>query len=155
MSTLEQMLFLLQKSQVMSWFFGVDTKSFVSAPYAYAWYEGVFPILDESAEWHAPYANHFKISESLMDELHSFLCDCWDGKKDLSFYDLEAHYGVRGSTHDGPYWSRFTLCHACKYFYLHEIFDDNFWNTLLENGKSPAEARSISAKFKSDQLYLV
>ena len=118
-----------------------------STAYLHAWDSNVYPALDEGADWHKPHEAEFKVSEKMVDELHGFLADCWNDKKPLTFYDLEAHYDAR---HGNTEWDRSVLVDVCRYFYLHgHLFDSEFWDKLTENGTCPSEAHSIRADFHS------
>jgi hypothetical protein len=151
---MEAMLFSMQKFQILSLFVNPSSERNVSSSYAFAWSEGVYPYLSEGAEWHKPFEACFDVKREQLEELHNFLCDKWDAKEPFSFYQLEEHYGVRGSVHDGPVWRRHTLWAACRYIWLNKShFDDFFWSNLLENGKCPSEAHSISGKFTADDIY--
>jgi hypothetical protein len=151
MDNTKEMLFQMQRFQMLSHFVNPHVKRNISDSYAFAWSDKVFPFLDESADWHKPYAEMFNVQEEQLDDLHKLLADHWEQKKPLSFYDLEDHY-VRRS---GAIWDRMKLWSACRYIYLHDHFDNQFWGVLLENGKCPSEAHSITKPFAVTDVYFL
>ncbi|WP_163576802.1 hypothetical protein [Halomonas faecis] len=154
MSETKEMLFSLQRFQILSLFTNPAAERNVTPSYAFAWADNIYPFLNDGAPWHKPYADCFAIQEEQLDELHQFLCDRWDSKKLISFYELEDHYGVSGSARPGPVWSRYGLVAACRYIYLQEFhFDKAFWSALLENGKCPSEAHIISSPYTAEHVY--
>jgi hypothetical protein len=92
----QKMLFTLQRFQLLSLFVNPTSIKSITPAYALAWSEGLYPFLDEAAPWHALYEEAFEVREKQLEELHSFLCDRWDASNFITFYDLEAHYGVSG-----------------------------------------------------------
>ncbi|EGV33099.1 hypothetical protein ThidrDRAFT_0777 [Thiorhodococcus drewsii AZ1] len=154
MEKTKEMLFMLQRFQILALFTNSATEKNVTPSYAFAWFDSVYPFLSESAPWHKPYADCFKVQEPELEELHSFLCDKWDANQPISFYDLESHYGIHGSSSPGPVWSRHSLRSACRYIYLLENnFDNAFWTALCKNGHCPMEAHSITSEFGPKNIY--
>lgn len=153
MDEVKEMLFRMQRFQILTLFTNPQAERNVTPSYAFAWSESVYPFLNESADWHQPYKALFKIQEEDLEELHDLLCDKWDKKQPISFYELESHYRIHGSSSPGPVWSRSSLWKACRYFYLHRHFDQSFWSALLENGKCPSEAHSIAREFVASDVY--
>lgn len=153
MDDIKRMLYLQQKFMILSLFTNRSADRVPCPAVAYAWDADVYPFLS-SGEWHKPYAEEFEVRENQIEGLFKLLADRWDEGKPISFYELEDHYGVRGSAHPGPLWSRFTLIHACRYIHLVEgRFDRKFWSALIENGKCPAEAHGILDPFTPDDVY--
>jgi len=130
-------------------------KSPFSAAYIYAWESGVFPAFNEGAEWHKPFQEQFDVTEKEVLELAKLLDDKWLAKTPITFYDLEDHYGVSGSTHSSSNWDRVKLLITCRYMYLNRMFDDTFWPSLTENGKCPSEAHSICRPLSESDVYLM
>jgi len=121
------------------------------AAYLYAWDNGIYPIFDGFADWHAPHASQFRVSEEQVTDLLRYMDQHWEGNETLTFYDLESFYDVRGTN---PVWDRSALIGACRYIFLSRRFDQNFWSTLLENGKCPTEAHGIADE-KPDAIYFM
>ena len=153
MDQLIEMLFQNQRFSILAMKTAEGSEQYICDSYAFAWYEGVYPAFHESADWHKPYPDQFKISEGMMEELSKLLDDHWIGKKPITFYDLESHYGIHGTCHPGEIWDRASLIDACRYMYLNQLFDDSFWSTLCENGQCPSEAHSICRQFRPDEIY--
>jgi len=121
-----------------------DPQKVISDAYAYAWKAGVYPMFDDGASLHIHFADQFKVSEDMMDELSKHLDDCWQEKAVPSFYELENHYKVRSGR---TVWDRSLLLRACRYMFLRESFDKCFWEALLRGTDHPTEAKSIIRNF--------
>ena len=102
MNETQSMLFSLQRFQILALFSNTAAERTVSDTYAYAWLQSVYPLLNESAPWHKPFAGCFAVSGARLGELKAFLYDRWCGKQPITFYELEDHYGIRGSRRPGP-----------------------------------------------------
>ncbi len=162
MKELKEMLFSMQKFQIMSQFTNSATEKKISAPYAYAWEKGVFPILDEVAEWHKPFADVFPVQEDMLKELIEYLQERFEKEIPITYYELEEHYGIKVAHVLGGKWSRFMLAHACRYLCLHKKFSETFWVEMIEDGKSPIEMKCIlreycpeEVSFEQQAVYLI
>ncbi|MDH1074558.1 hypothetical protein N5C93_17080 [Pseudomonas nitroreducens] len=155
MSDTAQMLFNLQKFQILRLYTDPNSVKGVTHAYAYAWDAGVYPYADEFAVWHAPYKEHFQVSEEMVVALVKFLDDLWINKKSITFYDLESHYGVSGSASPGAVWDRWSLISACRYMKLHGMFDDTFWQGLVGHSNCPSESHCIVQPFGPGDIYFL
>lgn len=148
-----EMLFLIQRFQIMALYTNTAAERTVSSAYAYAWFEGVYPLLHESAHWHQPYDASFAIPSMQMKEIFEYLSNAWSSGRKITFYQLEDHYGIKGPKRPGPIWSQASLILACRYLYLCEKFDATFWSGLLSGSQCPMEAEAIARKFESTDIY--
>lgn len=153
MNKTSEMLFSLQRFQILALYTSTTTERTVSSSYAYAWFEGVYPLLHESALWHQPYDESFAIPSAQMKELDDYLSSAWASKKKITFYQLEDHYGIKGPKRPGQIWSQSSLILACRYLYLCGKFDATFWASLLSGSQCPMEAEAISHKFEATDVY--
>lgn len=153
MDPIKSMLYSLQRFQILALVTSSSAQKTVSDSYAYAWSEGVYPLLNESASWHQAFEECFAVRREPLAELHAYLGERWDQKKTLSFHELEDHYGIRGSRRPGPVWDQTRLVQACRYLYLHQQFDSEFWSAMLDAGQHPAGADIIARKFDADAIY--
>ncbi len=153
MDKVVKMLFLLQKFQVLSLYTSTSAERTVSDSYAYAWAEGVYPLLHESAPWHQSYETAFEIKPAQIKELDTFLSVAWEAKKDITFFQMEDHFGIKGSKRPGPIWSQASLILACRYLYLYQKFDSAFWSSLLSGSQCPMEAEVIPRKFDAGSIH--
>ncbi|NTX08012.1 CopG family transcriptional regulator [Myxococcus sp. CA040A] len=112
--------------------------------YIYAWDECVYPLFNESAHLHEPFAEQFKVPKAMVEELSKYLDDRWLAEDVPSFYQLESHYDVRSGHSE---WGRFKLIATCRYMFLHKLFDKTFWDALLRGSDHPSEAKGITRKF--------
>lgn len=133
------------KFNILSTTLSEHTKETFTPGYLHAWNAEVYPTLDTAAEWHLPFKEQFKIKELKMDKLYKLLCDIYDSKKYLSFYELEEAL-------DSDNWNSYDLITACRYFYLHSRFNHTFWSNLLKNGKCPSEAFTIQDEFSFSEI---
>ena len=154
MSQDKNALFQLMKFKILSLASRDINSAKLPHAYIYAWDSGVYPLFNEGASWHTPFADCFSISENKVEQLSKFLDESWISKKNLSFYELESEFGVHGSTSSSSDWSRYDLVAICRYMYLGRAFDDEFWANLLENGKCPSEAHCIARELKESDIYL-
>lgn len=123
-----------------------------SDAYLLAWDREVYPACHDAADWHQPHEEQFKVREEEVLELLKYLNEQWQEKTGLTFYKLEDHYGVHGSTHSDGSWERWKLISVCHYFRLQRLFDDHFWSTLLTNGHCPSESFVITSNL--DRVYV-
>lgn len=137
----------------MALYTSTATERTVSDSYAYAWFEGVYPLLHESAPWHKPYDISFAVTSVQMKELYDYLSHAWEAKKKITFFQMEDHYGIKGSKRPGPIWSQASLILACRYFYLYEKFDSVFWSSLLSGSQCPMDAEAIARKFETTDIH--
>ncbi len=153
MDKVNEMLFSLQRFQIMALYTSTAAERTVSDSYAYAWAESAYPLLHESASWHKPYESSFAVSATQMKELYGFLFDVWKSKKPVTFFQMEDHYGIKGSKRPGSVWSQASLILACRYFYLYQTFDSAFWSSLLSGSQCPIEAETIARKFDAGDIH--
>ncbi|HBC7420215.1 TPA: hypothetical protein KEY88_002908 [Serratia marcescens] len=140
-------LFIQQRIQIMH--IGKHHDEFSDA-YLYAWESGVYPFMSDTdgsvpRRPHELYAEFFTTSKEKVKFLLKRLDDAWIKKECLTFYDLEDELGVRSFSSNG--WDRCDLINICRYLYLDGCFDNAFWAALIENGKCPSEALSLTSDF--------
>ncbi|MFD1261639.1 hypothetical protein [Entomomonas asaccharolytica] len=127
----------------------------MSPAYLYAWDDSVFPILhdDEAAEFgHAinEYIDSFDISLEIVLTVVNHLNLLAMKKKYQTFYELERSFGGKFDEQYG----RAKLISICRYLYLSDCFNSDFWNTLLDEGKHPSEASYIFYPFNKEDILL-
>jgi antitoxin MazE len=123
----------------------------ISDSYVYAWDAGVYPTLHDSVDWHKPFKASFSVTSEMMEDLTELLDEGWRRKKVPSFYQLEDHYDLRRGLSD---WDRSALMHACRYMYLGDLFDKDFWKGVLKRTEHPIEAGSIIRPFDRGEISL-
>ena len=155
MSATAEMLFNLQKFQLLALFTSDRTGRNITPAYAYAWDNGVYPIGNDGAQWHKPYKEQFAVSEEQVSELAGLLDKKWLKKEKISFYELEDHCDIQGLSSSGSEWDRGTLIISCHYFYLLGWFDDDFWKGLVGHSDCPSESHSIRREFTPEDVYFL
>jgi hypothetical protein len=150
---MEHQLFEIMRFQILTAAMKAETQDRLTDAYVYAWETRVFPLFNEGAEWHRPFAAHFVVRAEQVAELSKFLDDRWAAKYFPTFYELEEHYGLRSGRST---WHRANLVHACRYLRLSGLFDQAFWDCLVEPNERPAEAAHITAPFdRTRDVYLM
>ncbi|RON33680.1 hypothetical protein [Pseudomonas brassicacearum] len=155
MSATAEMLFNLQKFQLLTLFTSKSATKNITPAYAYAWDNGIYPIGNSAAPWHSPYKDQFAITEEQVTELAELLDEKWLKKVKISFYELEAHYDIQGLANSGSEWDRGSLISACRYFYLLDWFDGDFWKGLVGHSDCPSESHSVRREFKPEDVYFL
>lgn len=150
-----EMLFNLQKFQLLTLFTSKSASKNITPAYAYAWDNGVYPIGNDAAPWHEPYKDQFSVGEEQVSELAKFLDEAWRKKENVSFYELEDHYDIQGTTHSGSEWDRGSLISTCHYFFLLGWFDEDFWKGLVGHSDCPSESHSVTREFKPEDVYFL
>ncbi|WP_124981498.1 hypothetical protein [Nonlabens xiamenensis] len=145
-------LFNLQRFQILQTKLNPNTSHLLPNDYVYAWYEKLYPIVDEN-DLHEDLEPYFSITREQVDEITSYTDTEWLEKRYYTFYEYEDYYKCRIEPVKGI--SRHTLIAVFRYMFLRNAFDDKFWNTLLEPMKYPVEAGGITSDFKSEYLYLI
>ena len=150
MTAVEQMLYNLQKFQILTLFTSHSATNSVTDAYAYAWDRSVFPIGQHGCDWHIPHEESFKIGRDQMDALGAFLDELEGSGKTITFYQLEDHYNLRSGTSE---WDRMGLIFACRYFRLNGWFTEEFWKGMAGNSDCPSESHSILRDFTAKDVY--
>jgi hypothetical protein len=137
----EEQAFTIMRVQILAMGFNPQTKNQVTDGYLFAWQESVYPYFDQAVTWHKPFADQFDIGAKPLQELWRYLDAKWRGKEPVTFYDLEDKYEVKGYP---EFWSRERLINACRYMYLRDVFNADFWEGFLALGRYPSEASEIA-----------
>ena len=119
---------------------GASTRQ-TDVAYKYALAHLVYPTLDEAAPWFQPLMLRFDVNRDEVLGLTAWLAKKWESGHAVSFYYLEQQcryypWAVR--------LDRSGLIYACRYIFLHNLFDKAFWSMLCERGNSPCEAELIT-----------
>lgn len=149
MSAIEQMLYNIQKFQILELFTNNFATRNVSQAYAFAWDKDLYPIGHHGGDWHAAHENSFEIRKERMEELGDFLDGIEREGKTISFYKLEDHYGVI----HGSDWERMELVFACRYLRLNGWFSEEFWKGMVGHSDCPSESHSILRDFGAEDVY--
>lgn len=153
MDSTAKILFSLQRFQILALYTNSAAEKTVSAGYAFAWLRGIYPLLNESAPWHQAHAASFPVGPQSMQELHDYLSGLHDQRTSVTYFQLEDRYGIKGAKRPGTIWSQQSLIDACRYLYLYQRFDPDFWTRLVSGSQCPMEAEVIRQKFDSADVY--
>jgi len=147
-------LFQLMRFNILSTAVSAGEEWPIHPAYVYAWLSGVYPDCDPIVKWHEPFSGQFSVLQKEVSELIVLLDEAWTAKKPISFYDVEDALGIHGVARSSSNWQRWKLVSACRYLFLSESFDDEFWKTLLKNGDCPSEALGIARQMKISEIQL-
>ncbi len=145
--------FVIMKFQILTASCQPGIRNAISDANIFAWQNDVYPFDDHAQEhWAEPFAAHFKVTPAMIKELAGFLEKLSLKKKTITFYELEDRYELsRGETQ----WDRGNLMNACRYLFLRNMFDENFWKALLTPTEYPTEAQYITSIFdREDEIHL-
>lgn len=152
MKEIGKSVFNLQRFQILQTKLNPATTNFIPNDYAYAWYQRLYPLLDEN-ELHEDLEPYFSITKEQVDEITGYADNEWLEKRYYTFYEYEAHYKCRSNPILNI--SRHTLIAVFRYMFLRDAFDQEFWNKLLEPMKYPTEAGGITRNFDINYIYLI
>lgn len=148
---IEKALFNIQRVQILQNKLNPNTSFLISDDYAYAWDVKLYPFF-ESSELHVIYEKQFEVTKQEVDVVTNFADAEWLKKNYYTFYEYEDLF-----LRSGKYsikTERWNLIAIFRYMYLRGTFDQQFWQTLTENGKCPIEAFSITREFDLKELSL-
>lgn len=80
------------------------------------------------------------VSAEEMSALFNFLHQSFTDGRPYTYYQFEARVKQHPFT---MHLSREVVIGACRYFFLHGVFDSAFWDQLCRRGESPCEADQI------------
>ena len=124
-----------------------------SSPLEFALAKGLFPVLDVVESW-VPERDPLKLDSGVgqtegwvapsedMVLLLNFLHEKWRVGEPYTYYQFER----RLKQHPfAAHMERGVVIYACRYFFLHEVFDQEFWDQLCMRGECPIEADLITS----------
>lgn len=144
-------IFNLQRFQILNTKINETTNVLIPNSYAYAWYEKLFPFLDDY-DLHYDLEEYFEIKKEKVDSISLWADKLWRDKKYQTFYEYENYY--RYQKKDLEIY-RHDLIATFRYLFLSETFDDIFWKTLIKPEEHPTEASRIIKDFSINELYLI
>lgn len=133
---MERKIFNLQKCLILQMY----TAGLVSAPYAYAWAGGVYPLFEDGSI-ERPLKDSFEVGADFAESVLKFASSRWEKNESASFREFEAKFGERES-----------LVKLFRYCFLENRFDAAFWRALLSEGEFPQEASVITREFSAREL---
>jgi hypothetical protein len=132
-------LFQMMRFQVLAAALQSGSAQKLHDSYVFAWDACVYPLFNDAADFHKPFADSFGITKAQMEELFKDLDNRWAEKRVPTFNELE--HDLRGK------WDRRNLILALRYMWLHDRFDDRFWKQVMKRDEYPHEARDLQAKY--------
>jgi antitoxin MazE len=130
-------------------------------PHVYAIIHRIYPLLDENRGiltdrndilFALPFTESYDVPYEFVKEVYDLLDTIWIGHQEITFYQLENPYRF-GDRNLGTANLRKDLIAVCRYLYLHNSFDFEFWEAFMAN--SPQEAAVISEPWSDEELLFV
>jgi hypothetical protein len=136
--TLGAALFSILKFLMLSTKLNPQTTDQISPAYAYAWSNGVYPVLS-AVSLHEPVKEFFDISEDKCQKVVDFLIQEADEKRYHGFYEIEDHF-------KSSEINRLNLICILRYLFLLGRLSEGVLSNLLP-GNHPTEAMQIVKPF--------
>ena len=133
-------LFQIMRFQVLAAALQSGSSAKLHDSYVFAWDACVYPLFNDAADYHQPFADLFRISKADMQDLFKKLDTMWAEKRVPTYNELE--HSLMGTR-----WDRHNLILALRYMWLHDRFDHGFWNHVMKRDEYPHEAREINTKY--------
>lgn len=148
--TIMQALADLRMRQILHTKFHPETKDLYPDAYAYAVAHSLYPLFHEqigSTDSPAtileinPFYATYRVDRDQVARIHAVLDTRAAAEQGVTFRELEAEFELGlGPWRDASL--RVVLINACRYFYLHGLWEDAFWERLAAD--APPEARGIT-----------
>jgi hypothetical protein len=133
-------LFQIMRFQVLAAALQSGSSQKLHDSYVFAWDACVYPLFNDAADFHKPFADQFAIPRADMDSLFKKLDALWAEKNVPTYNELE--HDLRGTR-----WDRRSLILGLRYMWLHDRFDDAFWKKIMKRDEHPHEAREVTTKY--------
>lgn len=148
----------VRRRQIVATKFNPQTEELYSDAYVYAVQNSVYPINEEHVGFEdglseildsLPFHETYDVGFELVKEIAGLLDKKWLAKEKITFYDVESPYRLHGEHWKGKD-VRMDLINMCRYFYLSNMFDKEFWRQFMS--ESPAEASGVTDEWNRDEL---
>jgi hypothetical protein len=96
-----------------------------------------------------PFYETYDVGFELVKEIAELLDKKWRDNEKITFYDVENPYKLGGQHWNGKD-VRVDLINICRYFYLSNMFDEDFWKEFMSN--SPSEASYVTSEWSRDEI---
>ncbi len=137
---MNEALFQIMRFQVLAAALQSGSSQKLHDSYVFAWDACVYPLFNDAADFHKPFADQFTIPKAMIEELFKKLDAMWAEKNVPTYNELE--HSLRDTK-----WDRHNLILGLRYLWLHDRFDSGFWRTLMKRDEYPHEAREINTKY--------
>ena len=133
-------LFQMMRFQVLAAALQSGSAQKLHDSYVFAWDACIYPLFNDAADYHKPFADQFQISKAMIEGLFKKLDAMWAEKSIPTYNELE--HSLRGTE-----WNRQNLILGLRYMWLHDRFDAGVWKKLMTHNEYPHEAREITTKY--------
>lgn len=149
--TILQALADVRMRQILHTKFHPDTRDLYPDAYAYAIAHSVYPLFHEQIDPMDspatileinPFYATYRVDIDQVETIHQRLGERAEGQGGITFRELEEGFGPEGL---GPWRDaslRVVLLNVCRYFYLHGLWEDSFWERFVSDG--PPEAQAVT-----------
>lgn len=151
-------MFEVYRHQVLVTKLDTNTRSMYTNAYVYALLHRVCPAYDnqlESLQENAfallsrfPFEDVYDVKRGPVEEVAEFLDAEWMAKRKVTFYDVEHLY--KSSKKWQEKFLRPDLIAICRYLFLHDMFDADFWKSFCSN--APSEAHALTHDWDNREI---
>lgn len=138
---MNEQLFQIMRFQVLAAALQSGAREKLHNSYVFAWDASIYPLFNDAADYHKPFADQFAIPKPMIEELFKKLDGIWAEQKQVTFFQIEEMYR-------NTKWDRYNLILGLRYMWLHEQFEHSFWHKIMEPKQHPNEAREITLRYE-------
>ncbi len=148
----------LRRHQVFAAKLTPATMDMYSNGYVYAIGHGIYPVFHEEVVHREDgsqqssedaFAETYRLNKAIVDEITDLLDQKFLAKEKFTFRQLEGPYDP-GKKHWPGRNVRHDLAAICRYAYLSDLGNEQFWRDFMEY--APSEASDITRPLKSDEI---
>ena len=150
MQSNESILFLQVRQNILQTAIPNMSKSPFNRIYLFAWYVGVYPLLNTIDKCDEAYQNQFNVTGEQMHELANYLDQAWTNKTEVTFHELEQDFEHQELTD----WNREKLIDGCRYLYMCDMYNYKFWHGLLSITTPQSDLHIIKKGFMMNELLM-
>ena len=150
----------IRRGQILSTKANPQTADLYTDAYAHAIMHSVCPIFEEEIGFAEstdeklnlfPFYETYDVPHNLVQEIAELINPKWLNKEQVTFYNIEEQYDVGGKQWPGKVL-RVDLINICRYFYLRNMFDEEFWKQFMSD--CPSEASSVTDLWSREEIVL-
>jgi antitoxin MazE len=147
-----------RRRQIIATHYNPQTADLYTDAFVYAVAHSVCPIFEEYPGYRTeradilevlPFHETYEAGYALVKQIYDLLDKAQLNKEKITFYDVESPYRL-----SGEHWAgldiRGDLINICRYFFLSDSFDKEFWTAFMSS--APVEASGITEKWSRDEL---
>jgi len=146
----------IRRLQIVEMKLSPHTESVHSDAYVYAIQHSIYPINDEASLdrgehslLRKPFQQSYSVPFEQVHEVAKLLDEKWRTREKITFYDVETPYRTSEKNWRGGN-PRSDLIHICRYLFLSDLFDQEFWTQFMSD--HPVEASHVTDPWTRGEL---